>query len=74
MNADDYQIGGQHYKSMPVQPWDVMEILLTRQEFIGYLKGNIIKYAMRTGLKDEHDGEKLKHYKQKLPEYGLKSL
>ena len=74
MPADSYQAGGTHYKDMSVQPWTVMEQLLTRQEFIGYLKGNIIKYAMRAGLKDEHDGEKLKHYMQKLNEFGLKSL
>ena len=46
-SADKRQVGGSHYKTMAVQPWDVMESLLTREEFIGCLKGNIIKYAMR---------------------------
>ena len=42
-SANDLQVGGQHYKEMGVQPWDVMEAVLSREEFIGFLKGNIIK-------------------------------
>lgn len=68
MNPNDHQVGGTHYKEMAVQPWEVMERLLTRQEFIGYLKGNIIKYGMRQGLKDSDDGGKLAHYVSKLDE------
>jgi hypothetical protein len=45
-----------------------MESVLTREEFIGYLKGNIIKYGMRQGRKDSPDGDKCLHYKQKLQE------
>lgn len=66
--ADDLQFGGNHYKSMEVQPWTIMEAVLTRDEFIGYLKGNIIKYGMRQGKKDSPDAEKCKHYMQKLAE------
>lgn len=66
--ADDLQFGGNHYKSMEVQPWTIMEAVLTRDEFIGYLKGNIIKYGMRQGKKDSPDAEKCKHYIQKLAE------
>ena len=66
--ADDIQVGGTHYKDMAVQPWEVMESLLTREEFRGFLKGNIIKYAMRQGKKDSDDAGKLKHYQQKLRE------
>jgi hypothetical protein len=66
--ADDIQIGGTHYKDMTVQPWEVMESLLTPEEFRGFLKGNIIKYAMRQGRKDSDDAGKLKHYQQKLRE------
>ena len=49
--ADDYQIDGRHYKDMEMQPWSVMEAVLTPEEFVGFLKGNIIKYAMRQGHK-----------------------
>jgi hypothetical protein len=66
--ADDRQVGGSHYKDMPVQPWSVMEAVLTYQEFVGYLKGNIIKYSMRQGLKTAGDAEKAKHYIEKLAE------
>ena len=66
--ADDIQAGGAHYKNMGVQPWTVMEALLTKEEFVGYLKGNLIKYAMRQGKKDSPDAEKWHHYKMKLKE------
>lgn len=66
--ADDIQVGGTHYKDMPVQPWEVMESLLTPEEFIGFLKGNIVKYSMRQGRKDSDDAGKLRHYQQKLRE------
>lgn len=67
--ADDIQHGGSHYKDMSVQPWHVMEAVLTKAEFIGYLKGNIIKYGMRQGKKDSPDAEKCRHYQQKLREF-----
>ena len=67
--ADDLQIGGDHYKEMGVQPWALMEAVLTREEFIGFLKGNAIKYAMRQGKKDgSNDTGKARHYMQKLKE------
>jgi len=69
MSADDIQHGGDHYKTMAVQPWAVMEAVLTPQEFQGFLKGNIIKYSMRQGKKDSPDADKAKHYMQKLEEF-----
>lgn len=71
-NADDMQAGGTHYKEMGVQPWAVMEAVLTQKEFIGYLKGNIIKYGMRQGKKDSPDAEKCRHYMKKLSEVEVK--
>ena len=68
MKADETQIGGTHYKDMTIQPWTVMENVLTTEEFIGFLKGNIIKYSMRQGKKDSDDGGKALHYLQKLKE------
>ena len=66
-NADNMQVSGSHYKDMAVQPWAVMEVVLTKEEFIGFLKGNIIKYAMRQGKKDgSDDAGKALHYKYKL--------
>jgi hypothetical protein len=67
-SADDLQIGGGHYKDMGIQPWAVMEAVLTHEEFIGFLKGNVIKYAMRQGKKDSDDANKARHYAVKLAE------
>jgi hypothetical protein len=66
--ADQRQVGGMHYKTMTLQPWAAMEAVLTREEFIGFLKGNIIKYAMRQGAKGPDDAAKAQHYIQKLAE------
>ena len=68
ISANDLQIGGQHYKEMGVQPWDVMQQVLSPEEFEGFLKGNIIKYSMRAGKKDSDDAGKAKHYMMKLQE------
>lgn len=68
-SANDLQIGGQHYKEMGVQPWDVMESVLSHDEFVGFLRGNVIKYSMRAGRKDgSDDAGKAKHYMMKLKE------
>ena len=67
--ADDLQVSGNHYKEMPIQPWAVMEAVLTPEEFRGFLKGNIIKYSMRAGRKEgSNDAAKAIHYKMKLKE------
>lgn len=68
-NADARQVDGTHYKDMQIQPWDVMQAVLTPEEFRGFLKGNVIKYAMRQGKKDgTDDAGKAQHYAQKLAE------
>ena len=36
----------QHYKDMPIEPFVLMERLLTAEEFIGFIKGNAIKYSL----------------------------
>ena len=46
-----------HYKGA-VEPLEVMSKLLTRDEFKGFLKGNIIKYSYRAGRKQGESGEK----------------
>jgi hypothetical protein len=68
--ADEVQVGGSHYKDMPIQPWELMEEILTHEEFVGFLKGNIIKYSLRAGRKEGSidDGGKARHYLQKLKE------
>ena len=70
MKANEYQVGGTHYTDMPVSPWDVMEAVLTPDEFRGFLKGCVIKYSMRAGKKEgsRDDAGKARHCAQKLKE------
>lgn len=69
-HADDIQVSGNHYKEMPIQPWAVMESVLTPEEFRGFLRGNVIKYALRAGRKEgSDDAGKAKHYMMKLKEF-----
>jgi hypothetical protein len=69
MSADDIQVSGNHYKEMAIQPWAIMQAVLPHDEFVGYLKGNIIKYSLRAGRKEgSDDAGKAKHYMQKLKE------
>lgn len=46
-----------HYKGA-IEPLEVMSKLMSKDEFIGFLKGNIIKYSYRAGRKDGESGEK----------------
>lgn len=57
-----------HYETLNIQPWEIMEKNFTTEEFIAYLKGNIIKYTLRSKGQDLSDAEKIKHYAEKLIE------
>lgn len=63
------QYGGDHYKKLDVQPWDVVDSWPFEQRF-GFYRGNALKYIMRCGLKDTRvqELEKSKHYLEKLIE------
>ena len=69
MNANEKQIGGEHYKSKAIQPWDYIA-----SNGLGYFEGNIIKYVTRWldkgGLADL---EKAQHYLQKLIEIEMQA-
>jgi len=67
--ANTKQVGGNHYRAMPVQPWDVVDTWPIEQR-IGYYRGGALKYLMRMGSKDESAQEigKGKHYMEKLLE------
>lgn len=53
----------QHYQGK-VEPIELMQAQMTQAELIGFLKGNIIKYATRCGKKDDPAKEvaKIKRY------------
>ena len=62
--ANEVQIGGTHYKSKAIQPWDY--IIANN---MGYLEGNIIKYVSRYKEKGGvEDLIKAAHYLDKLIE------
>jgi hypothetical protein len=63
------QFGGDHYKRMGIQPWDVVDTWPLEQR-IGYYRGGALKYIMRMGSKDQdpQEIEKGKHYMEKLLE------
>jgi hypothetical protein len=52
------QVGGEHYKSMPIQPAEFIH-----KNNIGYLQGNVIKYVCRHASKGgPQDIRKAIHY------------
>lgn len=69
VKARNIQIGGDHYKNMGVEPWDVVDTWPIEQR-IGFYRGGALKYVMRMGTKDENAQEIRKgaHYLQKLAE------
>lgn len=69
MKANDKQSGGTHYKTMGVQPWDVVDTWSYEQR-VGYYRASALKYLMRMGTKDAAIGEaqKAAHYVEKLIE------
>lgn len=64
LSASDRQVGGEHYKSQPIQPWDYIAA-----NGIGYFEGNVIKYVSRWQQKGGvEDLQKARHYLDKLIE------
>ena len=60
-----------HYEIYPnVEAIDIMKKMLTKKEYIGYLKGNILKYQLRLGKKDDVTKEliKIEDYTNELQE------
>jgi hypothetical protein len=62
--ANAMQVGGRHYKTLPIEPWDYIAA-----NKLGFFEGNIVKYltrAAKTGNRD--DLLKAQHYLSKLLE------
>lgn len=66
----------QHYNRKGIEAIDAIEAALSEEEFLGYLRGNILKYNWRCRYKGKtiEDIEKAEWYsnklKEKLIEYG----
>ncbi len=69
VKADDIQEGGNHYKQMAVEPWDIYDSWPAEQR-IGAYRANCVKYVLRLEDKDSRvlNARKLKHYATKLVE------
>jgi hypothetical protein len=64
MSANDIQVGGEHYRNRPIQPWDFIV-----SNNMNFLEGSVIKYVVRH--KDKNGVEdllKARHYLDKLIE------
>ena len=72
VNEDRVQIVGdkhdKHYLEAVVEPIKVMEKMFTKEELKGFIKGNILKYRLRMGHKDDTQKEmdKIRVYEQWL--------
>ena len=65
--------GPEHYRSTTIQPWDAMEQWMGTEQFVGFLRGNAIKYLARAGRKGNQndaisDLKKAQHYIDKMLE------
>lgn len=59
--------GPAHYTGLEIQPWDAMESWMSQEEFVGFLRGNVIKYMARAPRKGGvEDYRKAMHYLTKL--------
>ena len=64
-NSLEVQVGGNHYKELPIQP-----VQYIYENGIGYFEGNVIKYVTRWRSKGGiPDLEKAKHYIDMLIEF-----
>lgn len=65
-SPDHYTVGG--YEAI-----DVIRAKLTPEEYRGYLKGNILKYVMRSNYKGQHDTDckKVAWYSEELKDNGI---
>jgi Protein of unknwon function (DUF3310) len=62
--ANAMQVGGKHYKKLPIEPWDYIAA-----NGLGFFEGNIIKYVTRAAkTKNRDDLLKAQHYLAKLLE------
>ena len=63
-SANATQVGGDHYKTQAIQPWDFIA-----SNGIGFLAGNVVKYVARYKAKNGmEDLKKARHYLDKLIE------
>jgi len=55
-----------HYQILEQQPIEIMQALMSPEQFFGFCWGNVIKYALRCGNKDSRAKEM-----QKVAQYAM---
>ncbi len=64
MAANEYQIGGSHYKGRDLQPWDIIAMF-----DLDFFEGSALKYLLRWRQKNGvEDLKKARHYIEYLIE------
>jgi hypothetical protein len=62
--SDEKQVGGSHYISLKIPPWDVMQAWFP-ESFPDYLLMNALKYIARNKCDKREDIQKAMHYLEK---------
>lgn len=64
MSANNTQVAGNHYKSLAIEPWEIVE-----KNGLNFWEGNVLKYLLRHRKKNGvQDLKKARHYLDKLIE------
>lgn len=64
------QVGGNHYETMDIQPWEVIESCLSEEQVKGYHVATALAYLMRHHKKGgDTDLRKAAHHLERLVEY-----
>ena len=64
--ASGFSQDATHYQLLKQQPIEIMQRLMTREQFFGFCWGTIIAYVLRCGHKDEPEREM-----QKIAQYAM---
>ena len=52
-NTSGYATDAKHYQILTEQPIEIMQKLFSAEQLKGFLLGNVIKYSLRCGRKDD---------------------
>ena len=75
MNRDDPVNHPPHYNKGGIECIDAIKAMLSTDEFVGYLRGNSLKYRWRMRYKSNpiQDMEKAEWYEKKLKQFWLEN-
>lgn len=62
----------EHYSTLEIEPFEIIEKDFTLEEQRGFYKGNILKYTLRDKGQNQKDAVKIQVYAEKLQDLELK--